>query len=387
MRAFVPNQSQQQERRTALTPMAVKKLASMGLQVLVEAGLGRGAGHDDEQYRDAGATVVSDGTAWSEADVVLTVQPPTAQQAQRMKAGALLVGSLAPLKQPELVRAAVQARLTAFAMEFVPRISRAQSMDVLSSQANLAGYKAVLLAANHCPKVFPMLMTAAGTIAPAKVLVIGAGVAGLQAIATAKRLGAIVEAYDVRAVVKEQILSLGARFVELPTASSDAQTKDGYAREQTEAERREQAELMAKHVIAADAVICTAAVFGKPPPMLIPRSVVEQMSPGSVLVDLAADAGASRGNCEATRPGEVHTTDRGVVIDGTLNLPSLVPVHASQVYAGNMIAFLAELFPAPPGGSAQPRTLTLNFEDEVLKAAAITHDGKIVNDMVAKVVN
>ena len=288
----------------------------------------------------------------------------------------VVVGMLAPLKQVEAAKALAARNITAFSLEFIPRISRAQAMDVLSSQANIGGYEAVIRAAAACPKMFPMMITAAGTIAPSKVFVIGAGVAGLQAIATAKRLGAVVEAYDIRPAVKEQIQSLGARFVELPLTRADAQTEGGYAREQTDEDRQKQVELMTRHVIGADCVITTAAVFGKPPPLLIPDPVVQQMRPGSVLMDLAADPDAGRGNCEATRPGQQYTTPNGVLIDGTLNLPALKPVHASQAYANNMLAFLKELI--------LDGQLKIDLEDQVQGGAAITHGGKVVNEMVEK---
>jgi NAD(P) transhydrogenase subunit alpha len=264
-------------------------------------------------------------------------------------------------------------------MEFLPRISRSQSMDVLSSQANLSGYKAVILAAERCPKMFPMMITAAGTLKPAKVFIIGVGVAGLQAIATAKRLGAMVEAYDVRPATKEQVQSLGARFVELPVAAADAETAGGYAREQTDEERQKQTELMAKHVIGADVVITTAAVFGKAPPMLIPADVVKQMSHGSMIVDLAADPKHGRGNCELTKPGEIVTTENGAIIIGQLNLPATVPVHASQVYANNINALLKEV--------VKDGAIVIDLADDVQKGAVITHDGQIVNEMVAKAMN
>lgn len=385
MKVLVPRQTESGETRTALVPAAAKKLTQQGLTVLVEAGAGAGSHHADEAYRQAGATVLDEAAtaqAWSDADIVLTVQPPTDELAGRMKPGAVLAGVLSPLKRKDLVRTLAQRQVTSFAMEFVPRISRAQSMDVLSSQANIGGYKAVILAADYCPKLFPMMITAAGTIAPSKVFVIGAGVAGLQAIATARRLGAVVEAYDVRPAVKEQVQSLGARFVELPLDTADAATAGGYAKEQTDEQRRKQAELMARHVIASDAVIATAAVFGKAPPMLIPDAVVAQMSSGSVLVDLAADPDAGRGNCQATRPGQTYVTDQGVTIVGTLNLPGLMPVHASQVYAANMLAFLKEIVPPPAKGATTQAELKLNLDDEIQKGALITHAGQIASEMV-----
>ena len=379
MKLAVPKQTQNDETRVALSAQVVKKLVGMGVQVVVESGAGEASHNDDESYRKAGATVIPrDGEApppiWAEADVVAVIEPPLDSQAALMKPGSMLVGMLAPLQNTGLVRTLLDHKVTAVSLEFIPRISRAQAMDVLSSQANIGGYKAVLLAADKCPKMFPMMITAAGTIAPAKVFVIGVGVAGLQAIATAKRLGAIVEAYDVRAVTKEQVLSLGARFVELPTAAQDDAATGGYAKEQTEEERKQQAELMAKHVTGADVVITTAALFGKAPPLLIPADVVKGMKQGSILVDMAADRAEGRGNCELTRPGEVVTTDHGVTLIGTLNLPGLVPGDASSVYANNVLNFLKELM--------EEGNLKIDLTDELQKGAVITHDGLLVNEMV-----
>ncbi len=379
MKLAVPKQTEHDETRVALTAQAVKKLVGMGVQVVVESGAGEAAHIDDEAYRKAGATVVPrDGEAppqiWAEADVVAVVNPPLDSQAALMKPGSMLVGMLSPLHNTGLVRTLCDHKVTAVSLEFIPRISRAQAMDVLSSQANIGGYKAVLLAADKCPKMFPMMITAAGTIAPAKVFVIGVGVAGLQAIATAKRLGAIVEAYDVRAVTKEQVLSLGARFVELPTAAQDDAETGGYAKEQTEEERKQQADLMAKHITGADVVITTAALFGKAPPLLVPADVVKDMKQGAILVDMAADRTAGRGNCELTRPGEVVTTDNDVTLIGTLNLPGLVPGDASSVYANNVLNLLKELL--------DEGNLKIDLTDELQKGAIITHDGLLVNEMV-----
>lgn len=379
------------EPRAPLTPAAVKKLTALGLDVTIEAGLGRGARLSDDAYRDAGAAVAepegeTTAAIWSDSDVVVTLAPPTPEQAGAMQRDAVLAGMLAPLAHGPLIHALAKQGVTAFSLEFVPRITRAQAMDVLSSQANIGGYKAVINAAQRCPKMLPMMITAAGTLAPAKVLIIGAGVAGLQAIATAKRLGAVVEAFDVRAATKEQVESLGARFIELPTARQDDKATGGYAKELSEQEQRQQTELMSKHVIGADIVVTTAAVFGKAPPMLIPANVVGQMSPGAVIVDLAAAAEHGRGNCELTKPGEVITTDHGVTIDGTLNLPGTVPTHASQAYANNIVNLLSELIhPAKPAKDDQPATdaaLKIDLEDEVQKGACITHGGQIVNEMV-----
>jgi NAD(P) transhydrogenase subunit alpha len=382
MRVAVPRQTEGHERRVALTPAAAKKLIAKGVQVAVQSGAGVGAHHSDEAYTQAGAQIVHDADAaslWPQADVVVTVQPPTAAEAGMLREGAVVVGMLAPLKRGDLVQALASRRVTSFSLDFLPRTTRAQSMDVLSSQANMGGYKAVLLAAAASPRMFPMMITAAGTISPAKVFVIGAGVAGLQAIATARRLGAVVEAFDVRAVVEEQVKSLGARFVKLPLPVGDAQTAGGYAKELSEEDRRKQSELMARHVIGADCVITTAAVFGKAPPLLIPGEVVGQMKAGSVIIDLAADPDAGRGNCELTKPGQVHTTPGGVLIDGTLNLPASLSVDASQAYANNMLAFLDEV--------VKNGQLTINLNDEIQKGACITHGGTVMNELVKQSIN
>ncbi|MEM6854714.1 MAG: NAD(P) transhydrogenase subunit alpha, partial [Planctomycetota bacterium] len=348
MLVFAPLPRDADETRTPLTPAVVKKLVQAGLDVTVEPGLGEKSFIGDEQLTDAGATLAGEGhRAWEDADVVVTIGPPTPEHIRRMREGAALVGLLSPTSEYDVVRAAAEAKVSSLSLEFVPRTSRAQAMDVLSSQANLAGYKAVLLGAAHCPKLMPMMITAAGTLSPGRVLVVGVGVAGLQAIATAKRLGAIVEAYDVRPATKEQVQSLGARFVELPNASS-GETAGGYAKEQTDEERKQQAELMARHVTASDVVITTAAVFGKAPPLLIPADVVANMKPGSVIVDLAASTNDGRGNCELTQPGQVVTTDHQVTVVGTTNLPGTLPVHASSVLANNIHALIDTLIAQPP---------------------------------------
>ena len=390
MKIAIPKQNGD-EQRTPVTPAAVKRMVGLGAEVLVESGTGLKAFASDDDFSKAGATIVaSEGevtsAVWSEADVVVTLTPPTAAQATAMREGSVLIGMLSPLTNREMVKALVDRKVSSFSLEFLPRITRAQAMDVLSSQANIGGYKAVLLGATKCAKMFPMMITAAGTLAPAKVFIIGAGVAGLQAIATAKRLGAVVEAFDVRAATKEQVESLGGRFIELPTAAQDDKATGGYAKEQTDEERQKQTELMAKHVIGADVVISTAALFGKAPPLLIPKDVVEKMSAGSVIVDLAAAPEHGRGNCELTRPGMTYATDNGVVIDGTLNLPGTVPAHASQAYANNILNLLNELVtaakPAKDDAPAEPASLTIDLEDEVQQGGCITHDGQIVNAMV-----
>ncbi|QQE11540.1 Re/Si-specific NAD(P)(+) transhydrogenase subunit alpha [Planctomycetota bacterium] len=380
MKVGVPKQVRDNETRTPLIPSIVKKFVGLGCEVVVESEMGATAFHNDEAFKNAGAEIATDTDAmWSTCDAIITLQPPTVDEVGKMKEGAVLIGMLQPTEQTDLVKKMVSQKVTSFSMEFLPRTSRAQSMDVLSSQANLAGYKAVLLGADGCGKMFPMMITAAGTIAPAKVFVIGAGVAGLQAIATAKRLGATVEAFDVRAATKEQIMSLGARFVELPTAAQDDASTGGYAKEQSDEERKQQADLMAKHVVGADIVIATAAVFGKAPPMLIPADVASQMKGGSVLIDLAANIKYGRGNCESTKPGETITTDNGAKIIGYENLAGMLPSNASQVYANNMLSF-CKLF-------IEEGELKLNMEDDLIQGTMITHEGSIVNDIVAGAVN
>ncbi len=359
------------EARVAMIPIVAKKLINDGAEVLVEAGAGAAAHFTDEAYEAAGASLVAadDTSVWAEADVVLTLNAPPTEAVGRMKQGAVLIGSLAPLAHPDLMQQCAEKQITAIATEFIPRISRAQAMDTLSSQANIGGYKAVLIAANHCAKLFPMMITAAGTLSPAKVLIIGVGVAGLQAIATARRLGAVVEAYDVRPATKEQVQSLGARFVELPLQTEDAETAGGYAKEQSAEQQQKQTELMTKHILAADVVVTTAAIFGKAPPLLIPAEVVAKMPSGSVIVDLAASPEHDRGNCELTKPGEVITTERGVTIVGTLNLPAHVPTHASQAFANNMYNLLKDLM--------DEGAIKIDLEDDIQKGAVVTHQGQI----------
>jgi len=376
MKLAVPNQTDARETRVALIAATVKKLIADGHEVTVESGAGRLSRQSDDDFSDAGATITDDAHAlWSGTDVLLCIAPPRLEQIDMLRSGAVVIGLLSPFENRDLIARCVEKNITTFAMEFVPRISRAQAMDVLSSQANIGGYKAVALAAARCPKLFPMLMTAAGTIAPAKVFVIGAGVAGLQAIATAKRLGAVVEAIDVRAATREQVQSLGARFVELPSASQNDKDAGGYAREQTDEQRCQQQELQNKHVIGADVVICTAAVPGKPPPLLIRADTVAQMKSGSVVVDIAASAAHGRGNCEVTKPNETSTTEHGVILIGETNLPALAPVHASQMLAANFHAFLKVIL--------VDGKLTIDLDDEVQSGAAVTHAGNIVDDRVA----
>ena len=351
MRLGVPRETAAGERRVALVPESLARLR--GVEVVVEAGAGETAAFPDDAYRDAGATT---GDAW-DADVVAKVQRPSADEVARLREGSVLVGFLQPLADPEGLERIAARGVTAFAMESIPRITRAQAMDALSSQSTVAGYKAALIAADRLPKFFPMLMTAAGTVAPAKVLVLGAGVAGLQAIATARRLGAVASAFDVRPVVKEQVESLGASFLDLGVSGEE--TAGGYARELTSEEQLRQQEELERRIPEFDAVITTALVPGRPAPRLIPTGAVAAMRHGSVVVDLAAEAG---GNCELTVPGE-EIVHGGVTVVGLLNLPSTMPVHASQLYSRNVVALLAHL--APEGA------LRLDFDDEITAGACV----------------
>ncbi len=356
MRIGVPKETAQGERRVALVPDVVRKLAGAGHEVVVEAGAGRDALVPDALFEDAGATL---GDPWG-ADVVVKVAPPADDEVAKLGDGSIYVGFLAPLSNPEITAALKQRGVTAFAMEAIPRISRAQSMDALSSQANVAGYKAALLGAGHATRFYPMLMTAAGTIPPAKVLVLGAGVAGLQALATARRLGAQTTGYDVRPEVAEQVQSLGANWLDL---GIEAAGEGGYARELTDEEKAQQQQALTDAIKGFDVVITTALVPGRPAPKLVTTEAVEGMKPGSVIVDLAAETG---GNCELTKPGEV-AVDRDVTIVGLLNLPATMPEHASQLYARNVQALL-ELFTDDEGA------LKLDFEDEVIAGACVTRE-------------
>jgi NAD(P) transhydrogenase subunit alpha len=367
----VPKESAPGERRVALTPDAAGALVKSGLEVLVEAGAGAGAFHDDAAYEKAGARIAPDAAAlYRGADVVLKVQKPSPEEVEQLREGTVLVALLNALGSPDVVRRLAARRVTSFGMEGVPRISRAQKMDALSSQANISGYKAGLIAAESLAKFFPMMMTAAGTVFAAKVLVMGAGVAGLQAIATARRLGAQVWGYDVRAAVKEQVQSLGAKFLEFDLGVADAEDKGGYAKALSADASRRQQELLAERMKDFDVVITTALVPGRPAPRLITKETVAGMRPGSVIVDLAAEAG---GNCELTEPDAV-VVRHGVTIHGPTNLPATMPVHASQLYARNVSELLRELI--------KDGALALDFEDEVVKGACVTHGGEVVSEAV-----
>jgi NAD(P) transhydrogenase subunit alpha len=364
----VPKETVPGERRVALVPDLVPKLTKAGLEVLVQSGAGEAAGFLDSSYQEKSARIEAD--AISRADIVLKVQPPTAEETGKMKEGAVLIGFLQPYTNAAGIQALAARQVASFSMELMPRITRAQPMDALSAMSTVAGYKAVLLAANRLPKFFPLLMTAAGTVTPARVFVIGAGVAGLQAIGTAKRLGAVVEAYDTRPVVKEQVESLAAKFVELGLETKDAQAATGYAKAQSEEFYQQQRQMMLKYVAAADAVIPTALVPGQRAPVLITEEMVKGMRPGSVIVDLAAEQG---GNCALTEPGQ-EVVKHGVLIIGPMNLPSTVPYHASQMYARTVTSFLLHLL--------KDGRIHLDLEDELTRGPLVTHQGKIVHPAV-----
>lgn len=373
----VPKETFPGERRVALNPPCTGSLVKKGIEVLIEKGAGERAGFADTAYEERGARIVSDRAAvFSQADIIAQVRGVGANPVEGAKDLELLqekhtlIAMLDPLAATVEMEKLAATKAKIFAMELIPRITRAQSMDVLSSMASVAGYMSVLIGATSLPKFFPMFMTAAGTISASHVLVIGAGVAGLQAIATAKRLGAVVEAYDVRPAVKEQVMSLGAKFVELPMETEGAEDSGGYAKEQTEEEKKKQQELMAKHVQQSDVVITTAAVPGKKSPILIPEAVVKGMQPGSVIIDIAAEKG---GNCELTVPGE-SVEKHGVTIVGPLNLATTLPTHASQMYAKNLITFIFHL--------VEEGSLKFDLEDEITVGTLVAHEGKVVHPMV-----
>lgn len=359
------------EKRVALTPDIAGKLGSEKIELFLEKGAGLAAGYPDSLYGEAGVTLLdSREELFERADLLLAVNTPPEEDLRRMRPETLLVCFIWALQNPGLVDLLCEKRLTALGLEAIPRISRAQSMDALSSMSNIAGYRSVMIAAMELNRYLPMMMTAAGTIPPARFLVIGAGVAGLQAIATAKRLGAVVEGYDIRPAVREQVESLGASFVDIPLADEDTETEGGYAKEVSEKNQEIQKQVLHDHVKRADAVITTALIPGKRAPLLIPESMVQDMKPGSVVVDLAAEQG---GNCELTRPGETFERN-GVRIAGPLNLPSTLAYHASQLYARNLQSLLALLIVEDE--------LRLDFEDEIIRQTTITHRGEIVSPLL-----
>jgi proton-translocating NAD(P)+ transhydrogenase subunit alpha len=363
MKVGVAKESAPGETRVAVVPDTARRLAGDGVEVLVERGAGEAATFADAAYEDAGARTVSGTELSAEADVVCRVRRPSPEEVAGLREGQVLLGLLQPLVDPELVQALAARGVTAFSLDSIPRVTRAQPMDALSSQSTVAGYKAVVLAAEHLGKFFPMLTTAAGTIPPAKVLVLGAGVAGLQAIATARRLGAVVSAFDVRPVVKEQVESLGATFLELDVEGAEGM--GGYAVALGEDEHAREQELIARHASGSDAVVTTALVPGRPAPELITEEAVRGMHTGSVVVDLAAEAG---GNCAATVPGETVVVD-GVTVVGLTNLPATMPVHASQMYSRNVQAFL--------GLIVADGELRLDFEDEIVRDTCVAHGGEV----------
>lgn len=364
------------EPRIGLTPETAKKLVKAGAKVTVRSGAGLRSHFSDQDYKDAGAEIAkSDEDAVSGADVVFTVRRPPLALAKAMKKGAALIGMHDPFSDADALDALAKTGVALFSMELMPRITRAQSMDVLSSQSNLAGYKAVVDASAAFERALPMMMTAAGTVPAARVFIMGVGVAGLQAIATARRLGAIVTATDVRPAVKEQVASLGAKFIAVEDEEfKQAETAGGYAKEMSDAYKKKQAELVAEHVKNQDIVITTALIPGRPAPKLISKAMVESMKPGSIIVDLAAERG---GNTDLTKPGEI-AEHKGVRIFGLLNLPGQVPVNASSLYAKNLVAFLE------PFIDKETKELAINWDDELVKGTAIARDGAIVNEMIAE---
>ena len=370
MRIAVAKETLVNESRVALVPDIIAKLVKQGLEIRVEAGAGEKSFFFDEAYEQAGAKIISDSDAlWRETEVLLKIGVLEESEVDKLQEGSIVISFLNPLGNPTIVKGLAERKVTAFSMELIPRTSRAQVMDALSSQANIGGYKAVLLASAALPKFFPMLTTAAGTIKPAKVLVMGAGVAGLQAIATSRRLGAVVGAFDIRPEVKEQVQSLGAKFVDV-SLKEDTVAEGGYAKELSEQAKQHTREVLTKHVGASDIVITTAQVPGKKAPLLVTKEMVEQMKPGSVIVDMAAGQG---GNCECTKAGK-DVQWNGVIILGPLNLPATMPVHASELYAKNISALLKLMI--------KDGKLNLNFEDDIIAGACVTHGGEICNQRV-----
>ncbi|HEX7698414.1 MAG TPA: Re/Si-specific NAD(P)(+) transhydrogenase subunit alpha [Candidatus Acidoferrum sp.] len=373
----VPRESFPGERRVALVPAAIPNLTKAGLEVVVQAGAGAGAGYPDADYIAKGAKIAADrAEVFRAADIVVQIlcygsnDKTGKADVPLFRRGQVLIGFLRPLGSIETLQEIASKGETSFSVELMPRTTRAQSMDVLSSMATICGYKAVVLAADTSPRIFPMLTTAAGTITPARVFVIGAGVAGLQAIATARRLGAVASAYDLRPAAKEQVQSLGGRFVELPIEAKDAEDARGYARAQDETFYRRQRELLGKVVVESDVVISAAVIPGKKPPILVTKEMVASMAPGSVIVDLAGERG---GNCELTRPGEI-VVEHGVTIIGWFNLASTVPYHASQMYARNVSAFLLHL--------VKDGKLQLDLDDEIVRETLLTRGGEVINPRI-----
>jgi NAD(P) transhydrogenase subunit alpha len=375
MKVAVVQETRSGESRVALVPQGVRALKKTGLDVHVESGAGAASGGSDDEYREAGATIGSRADVLAGAELVLHVNPPDAALLDALAEGTILVSFLDPLGSPQLATSLAEKQVTSISMELVPRITRAQSMDALSSQATVVGYKAVLIAASQLPKFLPMFTTAAGTIRPGKALILGAGVAGLQAIATARRLGAVVEAFDVRPVVKEQVESLGATFLEAEEEVK-AEGEGGYAAELSEDQHKKELELIAGAISSADIVITTAQIPGRAAPLLVTDEMLASMKPGSVVVDLASESG---GNCSATRVGETVIA-HGVQVMGPVNIPATIPVHASQMYSKNVVTLVGEFVD-------EEGALTLDFENDVIGPATVTHAGEIRNERVRAVID
>ncbi|PTX59158.1 NAD(P) transhydrogenase subunit alpha [Melghirimyces profundicolus] len=376
LKIAVPKERTAGENRVALVPREAERLIRSGMRVWVESGAGSGADYADGAYREAGAEVVSEiGELYREAEVILKVRRPEPEEMEHMRKGAVLIALLDPMRHLSHVEELGERGLTSFSMDMVPRITRSQEMDALSSQATVAGYKAVLMAANRLNRLMPMMVTAAGSIIPAQVLILGAGVAGLQAIATARRLGAVVKGFDIRVAAKEQVESLGAEFID-EHLQEDAEGEGGYAKELAENQQEKNRRVIHKHIRESDIVITTALIPGRPAPLLVTEEMVADMKPGSVLVDLAAEAG---GNCVLTQSGETVTTEGGVTLIGHTNLPSLVPVHASDMYARNIVKLL--------GLMVKDNRLDPDFEDEILRSTCITRNGEVVHSRIGELLN
>ena len=372
----IPKENIPGENRVAVNPANVKELIKTGLSVNVESGAGGGSHISDQNYKDAGATIVEDqAELLRNADIVLKVNHPIENEVEMLKKNSIFVSLFQTTKETEAVQKLVSKKITGFSMHLIPRTTLAQKMDALSSQSNISGYKAVLTGSTHLGVYMPLLMTAAGTIPPAKVLILGAGVAGLQAIATAKRLGAQVEVFDVRPEVKEQVKSLGAKFVEVASDTDDGVGEGGYAKETSDEYKKQQSELIKSHIAKSDMVITTALIPGRPAPILIPKDMVEGMKPGSVIMDLAAENG---GNCELTEKDRIITV-YNVIIDGTANLPSTMPIHATQLYAKNITSFITYMF--------KDGELKLDMDDEIISGAMFTYNGEITHEPTKEALN
>ena len=364
----IPRELDQNESRAAITPGTIKSYIKFGFKVIAESGVGNLSHISDEDLKDAGAEIVSNLDIYKKSDIIIKVNPPTTEEIELIDEGKMLISFIQTTKEIERVKQLQSKKINAISMHLIPRTTLAQKMDALSSQSNIAGYKAVLIAACHIEKYMPLLMTAAGTIPPAKVVVIGAGVAGLQAIATAKRLGAQVEASDVRPEVKEQVESLGAKYIEVKSNDDEGVGEGGYAKETSDDYKRKQQELLADHISKSDIVVTTALIPGRPAPILIPEDMVKRMQSGSVIMDLAAENG---GNCELTEPGQI-VTKHGVIIDGTTNIPGTVSVHATELYAKNVNALVTHIY--------NKENLNLNMEDEITEGSLYLYNGEIVDE-------